>query len=51
MKPQSNLDDNRLTEINAKMMLKLVSSTGAVGVKILLDVGDSARRQGKYIKF
>ena len=37
-------------KINAKMMLKFVSSTSVVGVKILLTVGDSARRQGNCIK-
>ena len=36
---KSNLDVNRLAEINAKMMLKFVSSSSAVGVKILLAVG------------
>ena len=40
-----------LAEINAIMMLKFVSSTSAVGIKILLAVGDSARRQGKCIAF
>ena len=48
---ESNLDVNRLVEINAKMMLKFVSSMSAVGVEILLVVGTSARRQGKCIKF
>ena len=33
------------------MMLKFVSSTSVVSVKILLAVGDSARHQGKYIEF
>ena len=31
-------------------MLKFVGSTSAVGVKILLTVGDSACRQGKCIE-
>ena len=33
--PESNLDVNRLVEINAKMMSKFVSSTSTVGVEIL----------------
>ena len=32
------------------MMLKFLSSTSAVGVKILLAVGDSASREGKKRK-
>ena len=47
----SNLDVNKLAEFNAKMMLEFVGSTSSVGVEILLAVGDSARRQGKCIKF
>ena len=34
MKSESNLDDNRLAEINAKMTLKIVSYTSAVRVEI-----------------
>ena len=41
---------NRL-EINAKIMLKFVSSSSAIGVKILLAISDSARCQGKCIEF
>ena len=50
---QKQLNVCRLAEINAKMMLKFVSNTSAVGVKILLAVGDCARRKGrpKCIKF
>ena len=48
---KSNLDVNRLAEINAKMMLKFVTSTSAVVVKILLVVGDSARCQGSCVEF
>ena len=45
-----NLDAKRRAEINTEIVLKNVSSTGAVGVEILLAVGQSARRQGKCIK-
>ena len=48
---ESDLDVNRLAEIKTEMMFKYDSSMSAVGVKILLAVGDSARRQGKCIKF
>ena len=41
---------NRLAEINAKMMLKFVSNTSAVGVKILLAVGSGAHCQGSCNK-
>ena len=51
MQCESNLDVNRLTEINTKMMLKFVSGTSVVGAKNLLAVGDSARRLGKCIEF
>ena len=40
-KIESNLDVNRLAEINAKMMLKFFSSMNAVGLKILLAIGIS----------
>ena len=46
-----NLDDNGLTEINAKMILKFVSSTSAVGVKILLAFGGCALRQVNAMSF
>ena len=51
MKFESNLDVNRLAEIDAKMTLKFVSSTRAFSVKTLLAVGESARCQGKCIEF
>ena len=51
MKVRSNLDGNRQAKINDKMMLKFDSSMSADGVKILLGVGNRARRQGKCIKF
>ena len=51
-KSKSNLDVKRLAEINAKMMLEICySSTSAVGVKILLAVDDSVRRQDKRVEF
>ena len=40
MKSESNVDVNRL----AKIMLKFVRNTSAVGVQILLAVSDSARQ-------
>ena len=51
MKVESILDVNRLAEINAKMMIKFVSSTSAVSVEILLAVSDKARRHSKCIAF
>ena len=51
IKIQNNLDVNTPAEINAKMMLKFVSSTSVVGVKLLPAVGDSAGRQIQCIEF
>ena len=51
MKIRKQLDADRAVEINAKMMLDFVSSTGGIGVKILLAFSSSARCQGKRIKF
>ena len=41
MKVQKQFDGYWQAEINAKMMLEFVSRTSAVGVRILLAVGDS----------
>ena len=49
MKIRKQLDADRAVEINAKMMLDFVSSTGGIGVKILLTFGNSARCQGKCV--
>ena len=44
---ENNLDVNRRAKINAKLMLKFVSSTSAVGAKSLLAIGNNAHRQDK----
>ena len=48
---KSNLDVNKLAEINVKTMVKICYAARAVGVKIVLVVGDSARCQNKCIEF
>ena len=50
MKVRKQFDVNRLAEINAKMVLKFVSSTSAVDVQILLAIGECARRRSKCIE-
>ena len=49
IKSKSNVDVNDLPKLNPKMMLNFISNMTVFSVKILPAVGNSLRRQAKFI--